>query len=150
MKHENIVKIYYQDTDCYGIVWHGAYIKWLEIGRVELSKLVGIDFKVLNQMEILLPVVNLNCRYKHPSRLFDDICITTSLEELKKSSITFGHVIENINTKKIILQASTTIVTTDNNGKLFRVMPEYLYSCYKKLETTSAIACENTDLCQKN
>ena len=48
IKHENIVKIYYKDTDCYGIVWHGAYIKWFEVGRVELSHLAGIDFKTLD------------------------------------------------------------------------------------------------------
>jgi len=133
MKHENIIKIYHKDTDCYGIVWHGAYIKWLEIGRVELSHLAGINFKELDNMDILMPVVELNCRYKSPARLFDELCIITELKELKKTSVTFSHVVKNIKTSHLLINATTTIVTTDKNGKLYRNMPDYLYDKYSKI-----------------
>jgi len=132
MKHNNTVKIYHHDTDCYNVVWHGSYFKWFEIGRVELSTVAGIDFKVLDEMGILLPVVNVNCRYKRPAKLFDEICISTSIKELRTTSITFLHTITNIENNVLILEADTTIVTTDRNGKLFRKMPEYLYNNYKK------------------
>ncbi|MDD3012785.1 MAG: thioesterase family protein [Candidatus Gastranaerophilales bacterium] len=137
MKHENIIKIYHKDTDCYGIVWHGAYIKWFEIGRVELSHLAGIDFKILDELEILMPVVELNCRYKSPAKLLDELCITTEIKELKKTSITFLHVIKNNNNDNLILNATTTIVTTDKNGKLYRNMPDFLYEKFNKIFTTS-------------
>lgn len=132
MKHENTVKIYYQDTDCYGVVWHGAYIKWLEVGRVELSRQYGICFDELDKMNILLPVVELTCRYKSPARLMDEIVITTELAELKKLSISFAHTIRNKNTDALILTAVSTIVATDLNGKLLRKMPEYLCNSYEK------------------
>jgi len=135
MKHENIAKIYHKDTDCYGVVWHGAYIKWFEVGRVELSHLAEINFKLLDEMEILMPVVDLNCRYKSPARLLDEICITTEIKELKKTSIIFSHVIKNTDTKNLILNATTTIVTIDKNGKLLKNMPEYLYEKYRKILT---------------
>ena len=127
MKHENIIKIYYTDTDSYGVVWHGAYIKWLEIGRVELSRLAGIDFAVLDEMGILLPVVELNCRYKSSARIFDELSVITELKELRNTSITFSHTIKNIKTNKLILTAASTIVSTDKNGKLFRKIPDYIY-----------------------
>lgn len=132
MKHENIVKIYHHDTDCYNVVWHGAYFKWFEIGRVDLSDMAGIDFKVLDEMGILLPVVNVSCRYKHPTKLFDEICISTSIKELRTASVTFKHVITNVKTGVLILEAETSIVTTDLDGKLLRKMPPYLYDSYKK------------------
>ena len=134
MKHENIVKIYYKDTDSYGIVWHGAYIKWFEVGRVELSYLAGIDFKTLDNMGILLPVVELNCRYKSPARVMDELLVTTEIKELKQISITFLHTIKNIKTENLILTATTTVVPTDRNGKLMKKMPDYLQSNFKQIQ----------------
>jgi len=133
MKHENIIKIYHKDTDCYGVVWHGAYIKWFEIGRVELSHLAGIDFKKLDEMAILMPVVELNCRYKSPARLLDELCVTTEIKALKKTSITFSHMMKNIHNNNLILNATTTVVTIDKDGKLLKKMPDFLYEKYSKI-----------------
>jgi len=130
MDYTSTVKIYHSDTDCYNVVWHGSYAKWLEAGRIEFSEKIGIKFQELEKMNIQLPVVELNIRYKQPARLFDELEIKTTLKELKKTSVTFWHVIKNINTGMVILTATSTIVTTDVNGKLFRTMPEYLYEKY--------------------
>lgn len=130
MKHEIKVKVYHNDTDCYNVVWHGAYLKWLEAGRIELSEMLGIKFKELDKMGILLPVVDLSIRYKQSARLFDELKIKTFLSELKKTSVTFGYEIREVNKNVVILTASTTLVTTDQNGKLFRTMPSYLYDKY--------------------
>lgn len=133
MKHENFVKIYHHDTDCYNVVWHGAYLKWFEIGRIELSQLLGIDFITLDEMGILLPVVELNCRYKSPARLMDEICISTELKELRVASVSFSHSITNVKTGNLILNAVSAVVTTDKNGKLLRKMPDYLYEKYNNV-----------------
>ncbi|MFH0702837.1 MAG: thioesterase family protein [bacterium] len=130
MTHSNIVKIYHKETDCYGVVWHGEYIKWFEIGRIEFSELIGISFNILNKMGILLPVVEINCRYKSPARLMDKLSILTELKELKNTSITFFHAIKNIDTDNLILNATSTVVTTNKEGKLFKKIPDYLYEKY--------------------
>jgi len=134
MEYIQNVKIYHSDTDCYNVVWHGAYAKWLEAGRIEFSEKIGIKFEELEKMNIHMPVVELNLRYKHPAKLFDELEIKTTLHELKKTSATFEHVIKNINTGMVILTATSTVVTTDVNGKLFRTMPEYLYKKYSKIQ----------------
>lgn len=128
MKHENIVKVYYTDTDSYGIVWHGAYIKWFEVGRVEFSGLCDIDFGELQSQDILMPVVELHCRYKHTAKVLDELRIVTELKELTKTAITFSHVITNVKTDELILNAYSTVVTTNQAGKLYRKIPEYLYN----------------------
>ena len=136
MEYVSRVKIYHSDTDCYNVVWHGSYLKWLEAGRVELSEKLGIKFAELDKMGILLPVVDLNIRYKHSARLFDELEIKTSLKELKKTSVTFAHEIRAVNRDKLILQAASTVVTTDTEGRLFRSMPEYLYEKYSGILIT--------------
>ena len=95
---------------------------------------IGIKFRELENMSIHMPVVELNIRYKHPAKLFDEIEIKTTLKELKKTSATFEHEIKNTNTGMVILTATSTIVTTDTNGKLFRTMPKYLYEKYLKIQ----------------
>ncbi len=135
MEYIQNVKVYHSDTDCYNVVWHGAYAKWLEAGRIEFSEKIGIKFLELEKSNIHLPVVELNIRYKKPAKLFDNLEIKTILAELKKTSATFGHVITNSNNGNVILTATSTIVCTDSAGKLFRVMPDYLYNKYKEIYT---------------
>lgn len=133
MEYTQKVKIYHSDTDCYNVVWHGAYAKWLEAGRIEFSEKIGIKFEELEKLNIQMPVVELNIRYKHPAKLFDELEIKTTLHELKKTSATFAHEIKNINTGVVILTAISVIVCTDTNGKLFRAMPEYLHEKYASI-----------------
>lgn len=128
MKHENRVKIYYSDTDSYGIVWHGAYVKWFEMGRVELINLLGMDFDEFDALDIVLPVVELNIRYKASSKIFDEVLITTEIEELKPSSLTFKHTLTNLTTNKLSVIATSTVVATSRDGKMYRKMPEVIYN----------------------
>jgi acyl-CoA thioester hydrolase len=134
MEYTSNTKIYHSDTDCYNVVWHGSYIKWLEQGRVELSEKIGIKFAELDKLNILMPVVDLCIRYKSPAKLFDELQVKTTLKELKKTSVTFEHEIKRISDNTIILTATSVIVTTDkHSGKLFRIMPAYLYDKYSKV-----------------
>lgn len=43
MKHTFEQKVYYSDTDAYGVVWHGSYLRWLEMGRVEYCEDLGLN-----------------------------------------------------------------------------------------------------------
>ena len=47
------VRVYHSDTDCYNVVWHGAYIKWLEKARVDFIEALGIDLARLEKDNIL-------------------------------------------------------------------------------------------------
>lgn len=131
MKHINEVRILYSDTDAYGVVWHGAYIRWLEAGRVELSEMLGIKLEELENNGITFPVVEMNLRYKSPAVMNERILIETSIKELKQTSVSFEHIIKDKNTEKIHVIASTTIVAIDKAGKLFRKLPDFIYSAYK-------------------
>ena len=54
MKHIDEIRVYYADTDAYGVVWHGAYLRWMEAGRVNYTeKVLGLDLKKMQEDEII-------------------------------------------------------------------------------------------------
>ena len=132
MKHINEVRILYADTDAYGVVWHGSYIKWFEIARVELSEMLGLPLEELEKQGVTFPVVDLNLRYKSSAWFNERIIIETTIEELKNTSVKFKHTVKEKEKGTVRVIASSTIVAIDKNGKLYRRLPENIYDCYKK------------------
>lgn len=132
MKHKFEQKVYYADTDAYGVVWHGSYLRWLEAGRVELCEKMGYSLIELEAQDIVLPVVNINVRYKSSAKLNDEIIIETSIQKFNSLSVTFEQKISDKNTAKVFVEASVDVVAINNNGKLYRKMPQILFDAFKK------------------
>ncbi len=124
MKHTFETKVYYADTDAYGVVWHGAYLRWLEKGRVELCDMLGLDLIAMKNADVLLPVTNMNVRYKSSARLNDSIIIETWLEKCNGLSVTFKQTIRNKETNRLHIEAVFDVVAINNAGKLYRRMPD--------------------------
>lgn len=132
--HTFETKVYYFDTDSYNIVWHGTYIKWFEIGRVEFFNLLGEDLDKLTSENILFPVVNLSVRYKAPARFGDTIVVTTTLDHITTFSIKFKHEVFNKLNNKLLVTGNTEVVITNSEGKLLRHMPDSLFDKFSKLK----------------
>lgn len=131
-KHIFEQKVYYSDTDAYGVVWHGSYLRWLEAGRVEWCEMNGHNLIELKEMDIVLPVVNLNVRYKSSAKLNDNLIIETWIKKFNNLSVTFSQVIKSRETGKIFIEADVDVVAITNNGKLYRRMPEVLAEIFEK------------------
>ena len=131
MKHIFETRVYYSDTDAYGVVWHGAYLRWLEKGRVDLCNMLGIDLVTMKNMDILLPVTNMNVRYKASAKLDDTVIIETCVEKFNSLSVTFKQVIKSKETDKIFIEAMFDVVAINNAGKLYRRMPEELLKSFE-------------------
>lgn len=131
MKHQQEVRVYYHDTDSYGVVWHGSYVRWLEEGRVELCEILGLKLDDLQEQGITFPVVDMHIRYKLSALMNDKLVIETSILELKPMSVTFSHIIKNKETQKVNLTAETTVVAIDKTGKLIKRLPENIYNAFK-------------------
>lgn len=140
MKHRFEQKVYYSDTDAYGVVWHGSYLRWLEMGRVELCEILGYNLIELQAQNITLPVVNLNVRYKSSAKLNDEMIIETSIKTFNSLSVVFEQKILNKDTGKIFVEALVDVVAIDNNGKLYRKMPQILIDAFKKAQTEEEYA----------
>lgn len=132
MKHKFEQKVYYSDTDAYGVVWHGSYLRWLEMGRVDLCEEMGYNLVELEAQNITLPVVNLNVRYKASAKLNNEMIIETSIKKFNSLSVTFEQKILDKHTKKVYVEALVDVVAIDNNGKLYRRMPQILITAFEK------------------
>lgn len=132
MKHNFEQKVYYSDTDAYGVVWHGSYLRWLEMGRVMLCEMMGYNLVELESQNIVLPVVNLNVKYKMSAKLNDEMVIETGIQKYSPLSVTFMQKIMDKNSGKTFIEATVDVVAIDNNGKLYRKMPQILIDAFAK------------------
>lgn len=86
----------YADTDAYKVAWHGSYLRWMEAGRVDLLYKNGIDIKKLDEEEnIVMPVVEINIKYKQSARLMDEVIVKTKVIEKTKLYVLFEQTVEN-------------------------------------------------------
>lgn len=132
MKHTFEQKVYYADTDAYGVVWHGAYLRWLEMGRVMLCEQMGLDLISLKEQDVLLPVTNMNVKYKMSAKLNDAIIIETEVSKFNGFSATFKQQIIFKETGKKSIEAEFDVVAITNSGKLYRRMPETLTKAFEE------------------
>lgn len=86
------LRVRYAETDQMGVAYYANYFIWCEIGRVELLRQLGFDYK---QMELEhnchLPVVEATCRYRSPARYDDQIVIETRVAAVRTSMIKFAY-----------------------------------------------------------
>lgn len=138
MIHTDDIRVYYADTDAYGVVWHGAYLRWLEAGRIEYTdKVLGLDLKQMQEDGCILPVIELNIKYKLSAKLDDNLVLSTEIQELRPSAIVFKQTLVNKETEKINIVAEVTCVAVDiNSNKMFRRLPDFITDSYKKLSTS--------------
>lgn len=75
------INVRYAETDMMGIVYHGSYLPWLEMGRTQLLKERGYPYKELEAKGLFLPVIEINLKYRRPARYDDTILIRSIIKE---------------------------------------------------------------------
>ena len=89
MEHEIQVRVRYSETDQMGVVYHGSYIPFFEMGRVEWLRSKGVSYKSLEESGIALPIVSMTLNYKKPARYDDLLTIKTKFKKYSSVKIEF-------------------------------------------------------------
>lgn len=92
---ETKIRIRYGETDQMGVVYHGNYSNFLEIGRIEWLRSLGVSYKQMELDGIMLPVISLSLRYKKSACYDDEICVKTILKKTPTVTIEFDYEITN-------------------------------------------------------
>ena len=106
---ETQIRVRYAETDQMGIVYHGNYIPYFESSRAEAIRQLGYTYADMEKMGIIMPVVDVHCRYLRPAKYDDLLTVKTILKELPvHHKIEFHHEVYNeanelLVTGKIIL-----------------------------------------------
>ena len=79
---ETSIRIHYALTDQMGVVYHGHYAQFYEIGRAEAIRYLGYTYKDIEAMGIIMPVVDIHSRFLRPAKYDDLITVKTTLNEL--------------------------------------------------------------------
>lgn len=109
---ETTARVRYAETDQMGYVYYGNYATFYEIGRVELFRSLGYSYKTLEDNGVMMPVLELNCRYLKPARYDEEITIRTHLKEKPGVRIRFEYELFNAQ-GELLNTGSTTLVFVD-------------------------------------
>src|SRR5210317_495236 len=96
--------------------YHGNYVQYLEMGRIELLREIGVPYKEVEASGIILPVIELNIKYLMPASYDDLITLETTLEKLPTAKIQFSYKLFN-EKNELITTASTTLAFLKNDSK---------------------------------
>ena len=96
--------------------YHGNYVQYLEMGRIELLREIGIPYKEVEASGIILPVIDLNIKYLKSANYDDLITLETTLVKLPTVKIEFTYKLFN-EKKELITTASTTLAFLKTESK---------------------------------
>ncbi len=90
--HDAIVRVRYAETDQMGVVYHANYLVWFEVGRVELIRALGIEYKRMEmEDDCHIVVADAHCRYHHSAQYDEVLRIRTRIAQTKNRTIRFSY-----------------------------------------------------------
>ena len=132
MKFNEIeVRVRYAETDQMGVVYHGNYAQYFEMGRVEWLRALGLSYAFMEQNGIMLPVVSLTLNYKKPARYDDLLTVRTILKKQESVKIEFDYEIFN-EEGKLLTTGNSVLVFVDMKTGRPVLPPDYVLDALKK------------------
>ena len=135
MISKSIVNVRYAETDKMGIVHHSVYPIWYELARKKKKKKVGFPYSKMEEVGLMTPLVELNCKYYSPAYYDDELIVTATVSKLTPARIVFYYEVFRKDSNKPINTGYTVhaIVNRDmkpiNTKKIF---PE-IYQAMEKM-----------------
>src|SRR3984885_9711306 len=105
---ETRIRVRYAETDQMGVVYYANYLVWMEIGRVELVRARGFQYKELEQTEgLYLSVIEAACQYRYPARYDQEIIVETVVSKLSSRGVEFAYNIRSADPDRLLAQGHT-------------------------------------------
>jgi len=110
--HSTKVRVRYGETDQMGYVYYGNYAEYYEVARVEMLRSLGMDYASMESSGVMMPVLELNCKYIKPALYDQEIMIKTTIHDLPGVRIHFVYELFN-EAEELINIGKTTLVFVD-------------------------------------
>ena len=137
---ETTIRVRYAETDQMGVVYHGNYFAWFEVGRVELCRQLGFEYKRMElEDDSYIVVADAHCRYKHPARFDDVLVIRTRVLSAQRRTVKFGYEITHQGSGELLAIGDTMHVICDRLGR-----PKSLPEKYRKYFPAARAAAQVT------
>jgi acyl-CoA thioester hydrolase len=115
------VRIYYEDTDCGGVVYYGNYLKYFERARTQYLEERGFSVAGLMRDGTVFVVVHAEVEYRSPARYGDTLVIDTVISDMTAASFTFSHVVRERESRRVVVEGFARLAATGGNGKVKRL-----------------------------
>jgi acyl-CoA thioester hydrolase len=126
VKGETRVRVRYAETDQMGVVYHANYLVWFEIGRVELMRQQGLNYKRLETEEgCWIVVAEATARYKSPARYDDELIVETTVRSVRGPVIRFGYRILLAENRHLLCEGETIHVVIGRDMKRRAIPKKY-------------------------
>ncbi len=120
------VRVRYAETDQMGVVYHANYLVWFEVGRVELMRQRGLDYKRMETEEGCgIAVVEATVRYKAPARYDDELLIETQVLKVRGPVVRFAYRILRAQDGLLLCEGETVHVVVGRDMKRTRMPQKY-------------------------
>jgi tol-pal system-associated acyl-CoA thioesterase len=124
------VRVYYQDTDAGGVVFHAQYLAFMERARTELLNARGLDLAALaDERRLLFLVHELRARFHAPARLNDMLSVSAEVVKMGRASLVFGHRVER--ETELLVEAEVTLAIVHRDRMRPARMPEELQRAFE-------------------
>jgi len=124
------VRVYYQDTDAGGVVYHAQYLSFMERARSELLNQAGIDLaRFTSEHGVLFVVFQIAITYHQPARLNEQLTVSAEVVKMARASLDFRQRVER--GAQLLCEADVTVALVDRERMRPARMPEELSQALK-------------------
>lgn len=121
---ETRLRVRYAETDNMGVVYHSNFAIWFEVGRVELMRELGLEYRAMEKEDNChIPVVDLRVRYKAPALYDDEIVVRTRIANARQSLLHFTYEVLRAGDQTLLATGETMHIIVDDNFQR-RALPE--------------------------
>jgi acyl-CoA thioester hydrolase len=118
------VRVRYAETDQMGVVYHANYLVWFEVGRVEMMRQLGLEYREMEREEgAMIAVVEATARYKVPARYDDELIIRTRIASARASILRFKYEVLRACDEVLLCEGETVHLVVGRDMKR-RMMPQ--------------------------
>jgi acyl-CoA thioester hydrolase len=110
--HSTKIRVRYGETDQMGYMYYGNYAQFYEVGRVELLRSLGMTYESMEASGIMMPVLELKCKYIKPALYDQEITVKVIIEKMPGIRIHFNYELYN-EQEELINVGETTLVFVD-------------------------------------
>ena len=123
---ETRLRVRYAETDQAGVVYHSNYLIWFEVGRVELCRDYGFNYRDMEtEAGAFLPVTEARVKYRIPAKYDDEIIVRTRVVELRSRAITFAYEVLRAGDGALLAEGETHHIVMNGQGRARAFPPEY-------------------------
>jgi acyl-CoA thioester hydrolase len=116
--HDTAVRVRYAETDQMGVVYHANYLIWFEVGRVELMRALGVEYKKMeSEDDCHIVVADVHCRYLESAHYDEVLRVRTRIPESRSRMVKFAYEIFREADGTLLATGGTTHVICGSNGR---------------------------------